>query len=322
MSDASAGVVSCESTARCARGSPAARAPTKLRTATVGCIGKRCPESRARARESLRTAVSSCGIAAVAGLAAEGRAHPAHPLLGDLDRVERAPQHVEREGANLAEHVLGADGVRVLVDEEHAPLRAPRLLVRHAREDDVAGELLPGRPAREERHDDRAHGRHVLHVDGPPPPEVTVRDLARERGVGPGGRVGLDHVEVGVQEERRLLSRPADARDHARAPRLGLVQRRLDARLAEVVREALGGRALVTVRPLLEAAVDGRDANEVAEEREALVSCLVDNRGRGCRRGHGGYDSGKSPPGVESRAVRHPRRLAKSAFTLQNPSPT
>ena len=67
MSDASAGVVSCESTARCARGSPAARAPTKLRTATVGCIGKRCPESRARARESLRTAVSSCGIAAWPG---------------------------------------------------------------------------------------------------------------------------------------------------------------------------------------------------------------------------------------------------------------
>jgi hypothetical protein len=79
---------------------------------------------------------------------------------------------------------------------------------------------------------------------------------------------------VSVEQERRLLSRPANSRHDARSPGLRLVERRLDPDLAKIIGQALGGRALVAVGTRLEASIDGRETDQVTEEREALVSSL------------------------------------------------
>ena len=88
------------------------------------------------------TALSGSGIEPWPGVALVGGAHPAHALLGDLDRVERAAEEVQRERADLAEHVLCTHFVGVLVAQEDAAELAARLLVGDRREDHVAGELL------------------------------------------------------------------------------------------------------------------------------------------------------------------------------------
>ena len=174
-------------------------------TTSVGCMGRRPWPSRAMALASRTTALSGSGIEPCPGEPSIGRAHPAHALLGDLDRIEGAPEEVERERPDLAEHVLCTHFVGVLVAEEHAAELAAGLLVGDAGEDHVARELLAVlRVAREHRHDARAHRGHVLHVDRAAAPHVAVVDLAAERIVLPRCRVGLDDVEVRVEEQRRL----------------------------------------------------------------------------------------------------------------------
>src|SRR5439155_47710 len=80
------------------------------------------------------------GRRAVAGIALVGGAHPADALLGDLDRIERAAEEVERKRTDLAEHVFRTHFVGMLLDEEQAPVRARGLLVGDGGEDDVAQE--------------------------------------------------------------------------------------------------------------------------------------------------------------------------------------
>ncbi len=198
---------------------------------------------------------------AVARLAGEAGPHPDHALFGDLDGVEGLPPHVQGESADLAEHVLGAHEVRVLVDQEVGSLRTARLLVGDRREDHVARErdLRSG----EQREDRRAHGDHVLHVDGPASPDVAIDDLRTEGVVLPFGRVGLDHVQVAGQEQRRRATVTAHARDETGPSGLGLEQRGLDARLAQPLGDTLGGGPLVARR------VDRRDAHEVLEQLHA-----------------------------------------------------
>jgi hypothetical protein len=224
-------------------------------TTSVGCIGRRVLPSRAiaAARRALR-----------------GRAHPADALLGDLDGVERPPEHVEREGADLAEHVFCTYQIGVIVDEEQAAVLAAGLLVGHGGEDDVARQLLaaPG----DEGQDTGAHRRHVLHVDRAAAPKVAVVDFAGERAVLPPRRVGLDHVDVRVQEQRRLLPGAGDARDHARAALLARDERRLDLGRAEEIGERLGGGLLVAVVVAAGAAVDGGDADDLRKELHARVA--------------------------------------------------
>ena len=77
---------------------------------------------------------------AVARLALPPRAHPAQALLGDLHRVERRVAEVQREAARLADRVLGAHQLGVLLDQEARAEVAARLLVGHAGEDHVARE--------------------------------------------------------------------------------------------------------------------------------------------------------------------------------------
>ena len=62
MSPATCGVVRRPSTWRCGDGSSRARPCTKLRTATVGCIGRRAAPSFEIASASRMTALSGLGI--------------------------------------------------------------------------------------------------------------------------------------------------------------------------------------------------------------------------------------------------------------------
>jgi hypothetical protein len=172
----------------------------------------------------------------------------------------------------------------MVADEKEAPLVARRLFVGDGGEDEVA--LQVGLLAREEGDDARAHRRHVLHVDGPAPPEPAVVDLAGERGVLPASRVRLDDVEVRVQKERAALGPVAvvplvafvslawialQARDEVRAPRGLLEEARLDPRLTQVLGDSLRRGALVSVPRLVRAAVDRRDPKEVLQKRYAAV---------------------------------------------------
>ena len=132
-------------------------------TTGVGCIGiRRCDMRRHRARELVHGALR-IGHRAVPRRPFERGPHPADPLFGDLNRVERPPEQRHREGADLPQDVLGAHLIGVLAREKQAPLGARGLFVGDGGEDEIAVKvrLL----AREHRDDARAHRRHVLHVD-------------------------------------------------------------------------------------------------------------------------------------------------------------
>jgi len=262
------------------RGEPAEHIALRPRDLGRDLVDERADHRRGVHREALlRQAADGArepvhgalriGHRAVARRSVERRAYPADPLLGDLDRIERAPEEVHREGADLAEHVLGLHLVGMLAGEKEAPLRARGLLVGHGREDEIALQLRL--LAREQGDDARAHRRHVLHVDGAASPEPPVVDLARERRVGPARLVGFDDVEVRVQEQRAsrraVVARRArpQARDEVRAPARLLEEARLDAGLAEKLGYPFRGGALVTVAGLVRPAVHGGDAQQILE---------------------------------------------------------
>src|SRR5690606_38513149 len=127
----------------------------------------------------------------------------------------------------FADRVLRLDELAVLLAEEERAVAAARLLVRHAREDEIALELGP--LAREAAHDGHAHRRVVLHVDGAASPEAAVEDLAGERRMGPALGLDLDHVEAGREQERALPAAAAQPRDDVPAAGRALEDRRLDA---------------------------------------------------------------------------------------------
>ena len=161
----------------------------------------------------------------------------------------------------------------MLIAEEEAAEVTAGLLVGHGCEDHVPLELLAlAHVAREEGHDAGAHRGHVLHVDRAAAPHVAVVDLAAERIVLPLRRVGLDDVEVRVEEERGLGAVAPEARDHVRAA-LGLREElRLQAGIAEMIGHALGADVLVAVALVTGAAIDARHADEIAQQRDARVA--------------------------------------------------
>ena len=106
-------------------------------------------------------------------------------------------------------------------------------------------------------------------------------DLAAERVVLPALRVGLDDVEVGVEEERRLRAVALHARDDVGAALLLLEESRLEPGGAQVLGDALGGGSLVAVALVTRAAIDGGDADQIAQERDARVAFAAPvDRGR------------------------------------------
>jgi hypothetical protein len=139
----------------------------------------------------------------VPGRPGRGGPHPAHALLGDLDRVDGLVAEPEGEAADLAERELRPHLVRVLLDQPAAPGRAAGLLVGDGGEDHIAPER-PSEPG-QEPDDHGAHGDHVLHVDRAAAPDVAVGQLRRERRVTPPPGLGRDHVDVPVEQQRALV---------------------------------------------------------------------------------------------------------------------
>lgn len=172
----------------------------------------------------------------------------------------------------------------MVLDQVVRALDSPGLLVGEEGDDEVALRLLPLAEDVLQRGDD--HGIHVLHVDGATTPEHAVLDDAAEGVDGPIGRICRDHVEVAVNDERRLLGvAPLHPCDDAGAPGVGVEELRLQAERAQVLCHVLGGLCLA-VRPAL-AVVRGVEADEVTRNDGSGVEL----RNIVCRRitglGHG-----------------------------------
>ncbi len=96
------------------------------------------------------------------------------------------------------------------------------------------------RVLRQPEHDFELHRHEVLHVDGATAIDVAVRDVGRERIVGPPIRRGRDDVEVREEQERRP-ARPVtpEPGDHGTPARHGLEHLRRNAEVAERIAQVV-----------------------------------------------------------------------------------
>ncbi len=178
---------------------------------------------------------------------ADDAVQPADLLLRDLDRVEPAPAEHGPGAAELAERVPDAgEELGVLLDEEPRAEVAAVLLVAEDAEDEVAAraQLAPG--GAEERVDE--HRDAALHVERAAAPDDAVDEVARERRARPVLAVRRDDVDVAVEEERRRLARPRDAREQVRARLVAREDPPFDARLVEQAAHVGDAGALVAGR--------------------------------------------------------------------------
>jgi hypothetical protein len=213
--------------------------PAELRR---GVQGQPAPADPGQELRQPHHRVVVAGDAAVPADPGGGGPQPGHALLGHLDRVEGPPAQVGGGPADLAEGVPGPDHVGVVVDQPGAASGAAGLLVGHRGQLEVAPQPHP--EAGQQPDHGHAHGHHLLHVDRAPAPNGTVVDLPGERRVAPAPGLGRDHVDVAVEQQRRLApvaaGQPGDQVGPARRGRQHL---RLDPDPAQVVgeeRDALG----------------------------------------------------------------------------------
>ena len=133
-------------------------------------------------------------------------------FLGDLDGVQAAAGHGRGDTATFVDGAGRQQPVGPVIGDPLGPVHAAGLLVRGAREQDVApkprdrvvGGVQPGCPGlgRQEPDDAQLHRHHALHVDRAAPVDIAAVDVGCERVVGPAiGRGGHD-VEMRQQEER------------------------------------------------------------------------------------------------------------------------
>ncbi len=223
---------------------------------------------------------------AVAGPPGGHEAQPEDALLGGLDEVGAGlPVALGRHGhavaADLADRL--GDAVEELGTGLHDVVRAedsPSLLVGEEGEDDIAWGL--GTAAGQVADVGQDHGVHVLHVHRASTPDAPVAQLGTERVDLPVGSIGGHDVEVAVDAQGRPVAVLAlDAHEDARAARVALHDRRLEADLAQLGDDVL--RRLPLPRPAAVAVVGAVDPDEVATDAHHLV-----DRTLHARRGVGG----------------------------------
>ena len=142
----------------------------------------------------------------VPGPGAGRQAHPQHSLFGGLDQVETpfaavAARHRQREATHLA-HGLGDafEQIGPVLHQPFAAVFAAGFLVgdegehQIARRDHAVAFELPG--------DRDHHPDHVLHVDCPAAPHISVLDCTGERMHAPVGGLGGHHIQVAVNQQR------------------------------------------------------------------------------------------------------------------------
>lgn len=213
--------------------------------------------------------VGAVDLGAVSRRAVRGELHPGGAALAGRDRVDpQGVARVEGVGAGLAD-ALGAafEEIGVLLDEVTGAVGGAVLFVGGEGEHDVADRARSG--AGPGADGGEHHRVHVLHVDGTAAPDHAVADLAGERRHAPVGRLGGDHVEVTVHQQRvgRRIG-AGDAGDDIRPARGGLQDARFDAGVGELPRDVFGGEPLVAVAAT---AVGGVDPDQVGGERHHLV---------------------------------------------------
>jgi hypothetical protein len=206
--------------------------------------------------------------------------HPSDPLLSDLDRVSTHPlTQSDREPANLT-HGFG-DPVKELppvLDKPLSPVSPTSLLISKEGEDEVAGRNDP--VPLEAPSNGQGHADHVLHVDGPTPPDVPVLDRTRKRMNRPLGRVSRHHVQVTMHQQsppRRIPS--AKPREDVPPPgRTRLHVSGLVPHLLKLPAHILGGRTLPHSRSGV-TSVGGIDPDELTGELNGLVLGQVNQLG-------------------------------------------
>ena len=165
--------------------------------------------------------------------------------VGDVDGDAPAPVGGDlRPPAELGQHVVGADGVPVVVEDVLGAPAATGFLVGDAEVDQ--------RPPRAEPFDGKAAERHghrrrrVEHVDRPAPPHLDgpvsgADQLAAEGIVRPA--VGVGRHDVGVPHQAQCRSRwvgPFDPRDHRATARVRLELLDAGHRSFEIVLQQVG----------------------------------------------------------------------------------
>jgi hypothetical protein len=120
---------------------------------------------------------------AVPRLAFGGGAHPAHALLGDLNREEGLAGDLQVESTAFPDRELAAYELRMALAQPKRALTASGFLVGHAGEDQITSGLHSF--ARQAGDDGYGHGSHVLHVYRAPSPQTPIVNLSAERRVAP-----------------------------------------------------------------------------------------------------------------------------------------
>ena len=219
--------------------------------------------------------VGLVGHRPVPGSPAGVQPKPRDPLLRGLDEVGAGglpgpgARHGDAEAADLRDR-LGhpLEPVAVLVDDPPAALQSARLLVGEEHERRRPRRLLTGPREVAQVGDD--HRVHVLHVDGPAPPDAAVALLAGERVHLPVGGVRRDDVEMTVHGEAGTRGvGPLDPDHHRRSARLALDEHGVQTHLGELVHDVLGGLAFPWARPV--AVVDRLDPDQVGADARDFV---------------------------------------------------
>ena len=208
---------------------------------------------------------------AVAGAPAEPRPRPADLLLGDHDRVERAPRDLHPEAAELADRVAHARrtarGARGRGTRRRACCPASSSAIRHRI-------TSPGgrRPAAFARMNAASIIATPPFMSSAPRPHTKPSCSSPANGGCRHVPVRRDHVDVALQQQRRRGALARQPRDQVRALGLGPDDPHLAAELLEQAAHPLDALALVARRV-------GRV--EAQQPRQELVgrSCSAPRRG-------------------------------------------
>ena len=189
-------------------------------TSSMRAMGRYSARRRTTSAALIERVVGPVGHRAVRRRAVDPEPTPQRALLVGQGGQAQAGRRVERHAARLGDHVVGADGVGLVLHEVLGAVRAARLLVGDTGVDERALRAEAGRGQLLHGHGHRA--RQVEHVDRAAAPQPAVDDLARERIVLPALLVHGHHVGVAEQAQaRRARIAALDAaprRSSARAP--------------------------------------------------------------------------------------------------------
>src|SRR5262249_10518457 len=158
----------------------------------------------------------------------------------------RPAEELEPLSRALVQRVVGAHCFGMALAEPLEPVPGSDLFVGAGREDEVARGLEPLARQRGER--DCLRRDLPFHVERAAAAELTVATVAGPRVGEPLAGIGRNRVRVREQQQARAVTAARNPRDEVGALRRARVELALDAVVAEVVAQKLGGLSLVARR--------------------------------------------------------------------------